>query len=83
MTSYRTSVVALCPVNDSRDVYETTIFAPFIEVESLLEATRKYADTKWYQEALTEDLAETLSARVTTRGSHSGVDTLCEADAAL
>jgi hypothetical protein len=81
-TTYRLRTWARCPVDDSVDVYDVEIEAEFLQVERILDAVAKYgagedSDEGWFQEDLTRDLAHALSAKVTTVGIHSGVETVC------
>ncbi len=71
------SVLARCPVNDSRDVYETTFrLDKLVKVETLIAQCRGFQDKKLFQEELTAILAEAFSCEVETRGMHSGVRTV-------
>ena len=74
------SVLARCPVNESRDVYETTFrLDKLVKVETLIEQCRGFQDKKLFQEELTELLAQAFGCEVETRGIHSGVKTVCVA----
>jgi len=46
-----------------------------IEVETLVEVCREYADKSIFQEVLTEELSTRFMARVTTVGKHGVVET--------
>lgn len=77
-------VAATCPVDASvLDIYEVDVETDrVLPVEDILEARDRLTLEPIYQEDLTVRLAAALGARVTTRGIHSGVATVCEADPA-
>lgn len=73
--TYRGQVQAQCPVNPS----DTDLYAFTIESESLIEVekiVKFFAENakaqKVFQEALTQQCAVTLGAKVTSVGVHSG-----------
>jgi len=79
---YEVEVRAQCPVNPA----DTDLYAFTIESESLIEVEKIVAffksnagAQKVFQEALTQQCAVTLGARVTSVGSHSGVKVTCVA----
>lgn len=74
--TYELDVRAQCPVNPS----DTDLYAFTIESESLIEVEKIVAFFKEnagkkniFQEALTQQCAVTLGARVTSIGWHSGI----------
>ena len=79
--TYSTTFVGLCPVDDTRDVYELTVVSDsMIPVESLLRAISEATVHSAYQEDITGNLAARLKgAAITTIGVHSGVRTVVTA----
>lgn len=78
MTKYRLTVTATCPVDETTDVYELTVrTSGMLEVEEILSAVKRYTAKPIFQERLTFVLAMTLQSEVTTKGTHSGVKTVC------
>lgn len=76
LNKYEVEVRAQCPVNPSdTDLYAFTIESEaLIEVEKIVEFFKAKAGAqKVFQEALTQQCAVTLGARVTSVGYHSGV----------
>jgi hypothetical protein len=75
------TITAKCPINPgTMDRYDAIIECSLmLSVERILEEIEKFRELEIYQERLTESLAETLGAKVTTTGFHSGVKTVCEA----
>jgi hypothetical protein len=70
------NVIARCPVNGSRDVYETTFcLYRLIKVEEIVEKIAKYQEEPMFQETLTEELAKTFKCGVRTKGIHGAVHT--------
>ena len=79
---YEYEVRAQCPVNPAdRDVYQFRIESrSLIEVERIVEFfAARAGDRHVFQEALTQQCAVTLGARVRSEGWHSGVKVVCEA----
>jgi hypothetical protein len=79
---YDIEVRAQCPVNPS----DTDLYQFAIESESLIEVEKIAAFFKenggkkeTFQEALTQQCAVTLGAKVTSTGWHSGIKVTCEA----
>lgn len=79
---YEVEVRAQCPVNPA----DTDLYAFTLESESLIEVEKivaffkdKAGAQKVFQEALTQQCAVTLGARVRSVGYHSGVKVTCEA----
>lgn len=80
--SYEMQVRAQCPVNPSdTDLYAVTIESEsLIEVEKIVKFFAEHAGQKnVFQEALTQQAAVTIGAKVTTVGYHSGVRVTCVA----
>jgi hypothetical protein len=79
---YEIEVRAQCPVNPSdTDLYSISIESEsLIEVEKIAEFFAKNASNKnVFQEALTQQCAVALGARVTSVGWHSGIKVTCVA----
>ena len=79
---YQLDVRAQCPVNQAdTDLYAFTIESDtIIEVERIVEFFKAKAGAqKVFQEALTQQCAVALGARVTSVGYHSGVKVTCVA----
>lgn len=79
---YRYQVRAQCPVNPAdTDLYQFVICSEsIIEVERIVEFFKRHAGRrKVFQEALTQQCAVALGARVTSSGWHSGVEVICHA----
>jgi hypothetical protein len=79
---YEVEVRAQCPVNPA----DTDLYAFTIESEALIEVEKivaffkdKAGAQRVFQEALTQQCAVTLGARVTSVGFHSGVKVTCAA----
>jgi hypothetical protein len=78
--THRLEIRAKCPANQSEDTYQLTVLVSrVLLVEDILATVEKLTQEPIYQEILTVNLAQALSAQVTTRGWHSGVQTECEA----
>ena len=80
--TYEIQVRAQCPVNPA----DTDLYSFTIESEALIEVERINAFFKdnagrknVFQEALTQQCAVTLGAKVTSVGWHSGVKVTCVA----
>lgn len=79
---YEYEVKAQCPVQATdTDRYDFLIESEsLIEVEKIVEFFRANAGNRnVFQEALTQQCAVTLGAKVTSIGWHSGVKVTCEA----
>lgn len=73
------TITASCPVDKKPDHYEAVIeCARVVKVEDILAAVERLKTKRIFQEALTQELARALGAKVTTTGFHSGVKTICE-----
>jgi len=73
------TITASCPVDGKPDHYEAVVeCVRVVKVEDILAAVQQLRDRKVFQEELTQELARTLGAKVTTTGYHSGVKTVCE-----
>ena len=73
------TITASCPVDGKPDHYEAVIeCARVVKVEDIIAAVESLRVQKIFQEELTQELARTLGAKVTTTGYHSGVKTICE-----
>lgn len=77
---YEIEVRAQCPVNPS----DTDLYTFSIESQTLIEVEKITAffasnagKEKVFQEALTQNCAVTLGAKVTSFGTHSGVKVTC------
>jgi len=79
--TYEIDVRAQCPVNPKdTDLYAFTIESDdIIEVEKIVAFFKQRRKLKIFQEALTQQCAVTLGARVTSVGVHSGVKVTCVA----
>lgn len=80
--TYEYDVRAQCPVQpNDRDLYKFTITSEsMIEVEKIVAFfTANAGKRKVFQEALTQQCAVTLGARVRSEGWHSGIKVICEA----
>jgi hypothetical protein len=74
---YSLTIRCACPVDELSDVYQSEFeSAVTIKVEDILEAVRPFESGRMFQEDLTASLARTLGCKVTTRGYHSGVETV-------
>ncbi len=73
---YDLPIVAICPVDQTTDVYEATFEsdAP-IMVEELRAAVQEWRGREEIQEVITQTLALRLGCKVTTVGVHSTVKT--------
>lgn len=68
------TIVAACPVNDGRDVYEATFrLNRLVKVEDLQVLVEDYNGTRIFQEELTQELADHMRCEVETRGMHGNV----------
>lgn len=77
MTIHRFRTTAVCPVDQSTDIYDVTVeVSGLLPVEDIHAALRS-VEQPIYQEDLTNLLATELNARVTTVGMHSGIETTC------
>jgi len=79
---YEVEVRAQCPVQrDDTDLYQFTITSEtLIEVEKIAAFFAERAGAHHvFQEALTQQCAVTLGARVRSEGWHSGIKVICEA----
>lgn len=73
------TVTASCPVDEKPDHYEAIVeCARVVKVEDILAAVERLKGQPIFQEQLTQELARSLGAKVTTTGYHSGVKTICE-----
>lgn len=73
------TITASCPVDGKPDHYEAVVeCARVVKVEDILAAVESMKAQKIFQEQLTQELARSLGAKVTTTGYHSGVKTICE-----
>ena len=73
------TITAACPVDGKPDHYDAVVKCNrVLKVEDILAAVEGMKDRKVFQEELTQELARTIGARVTTTGYHSGVKTVCE-----
>ena len=73
---YEIPVVAICPVDQSTDVYEAVFeSAAPIMVEKIRAAVQEWRSRAEIQEAITQALADAVGCKVTTIGSHSTVKT--------
>lgn len=80
LNRYEVEVRAQCPVNPAdTDLYAITIESEsLIEVEKIVAFFKDHAGAqKVFQEALTQQCAVTLGARVTSVGWHSGIKVTC------
>ncbi len=69
-------VVAICPVDNKKDVYLMTVrTSRTITVEAILTAVSSFAQEPVFQEDFTERLHRMLGCEVETVGYHSGVRT--------
>lgn len=80
--TYEIQVRAQCPVNPS----DTDLYAFTIQSETIIEVEKIAAffaanagKTNVFQEALTQQCAVTLGARVRSEGWHSGIKVVSEA----
>ena len=81
---HRLTIAAICPVDGSRDIYKVTVETrEMIDVEQILAEVAHATKQAVYQEHLTVQLAAALGTRVTTKGTHSGVRTVCVADRSM
>jgi len=79
---YEIEVRAQCPVNPTdTDLYQFTIESEtLIEVEKIASFFKANAGkNETFQEALTQQCAVTIGAKVTSIGWHSGIKVTCEA----
>jgi GTP cyclohydrolase I len=73
---YELPVVAICPVDQSTDVYEGVFVSEKpIMVERIREVVQKWRGQVGIQENITQALADDLGCTVTTTGVHSTVKT--------
>lgn len=80
--TYEYQVRAQCPVVPTdTDLYQFTIESEsLIEVETIVAFFKANAGKKeTFQEALTQQCAVTLGAKVRSEGWHSGIKVVCEA----
>ena len=81
IVTHSTDLQCICPVNDGIDYYEIEIT---LDREVMVEDIRKvlalYKDKKATQESITQNIADYLWAKVTTRGQHSEFRTTCTVD---
>ena len=71
------TITASCPVDRKPDHYEAVIeCGSVIKVEDILAAVERLKTRRIFQEQLTQELASTLGAKVTSTGYHSGVKTI-------
>jgi len=76
VATHSLTVSARCPRDGAIDVYRVSFEVDrMIEVETLVEVCREYADKSIFQEVLTEELSTRFMARVTTVGKHGVVET--------
>lgn len=73
------TIVGKCPVDGATDIYEMTVAASVvIPVETILDVVAAATTEPRYQEDLTQTIADALPATtITTKGTHSGVSTVC------
>lgn len=78
--TYSLTITCRCPVDTSvLDTYEVEVEVKrCLPVEQILEAVQELTATPAFQEDITQALSTRLGARVTSRGTHSGVRTVCE-----
>ncbi len=82
IVTYSFQLFARCPSDHEPDVYDVEVESTrTILAENLLDAARRIggSDTHLPQEEITVKLAREFAAKVTTRGSHYGVRTVCVA----
>jgi hypothetical protein len=73
---YALTIRCKCPVDERADVYQAEFESPtMIKVEDILAAVLPFETRATFQEDLTATLARQLGCKVTTKGSHSGVET--------
>lgn len=76
LVEHTLQITALCPVDESVDIYTCTVRSDrIIPVEDILAAVRPLQTEKIFQEQLTLRLHKQLRASVETLGLHSGVQT--------
>lgn len=79
LVKHHFTVTAICPVDLKPDHYEAVVECScVVKVEDILAAVEGLKGRCIFQEALTQELARLLGAKVTTAGYHSGVKTICE-----
>lgn len=82
-TTHTLSIVGICPVDDSHDIYELTVTTEdLLPVEKILAAVKMATRGAAYQEDIAVAIATELcdyTALVRMVGHHSGVKTVCEA----
>lgn len=79
LVKHHLTVTATCPVDLKPDHYEVVVECScVVKVEDILAAAERLKGRRIFQEALTQELARLLGAKVTTTGYHSGVKTICE-----
>jgi NADPH-dependent 7-cyano-7-deazaguanine reductase QueF len=73
------TITAACPVDGKPDHYEAVVeCSRVVKVEDILAVVDGLKAQRIFQEELTQELARSLGAKVTTTGYHSGVKTVCE-----
>lgn len=79
LVRHHLTISATCPVDRQPDHYEAVIeCSRVLKVEDILAAVERLKGRRIFQEALTQELARAIGAKVTTTGYHSGVKTICE-----
>jgi hypothetical protein len=80
--THELQVICRCPVDDTIDVYRTTVTAnKVVPVEAILQLAAELREgPPRYQEDVTLRLAQALKTEVTTVGVHSGVTTTVDVD---
>lgn len=75
--THELTINARCPKDDAFDHYAVTVETDrTVAVEDILKAAKDLPE-KIFQEEITQRLAEALSCKVRTVGTHSGVKTTC------
>lgn len=78
--TYEIEVLALCPADGRIDHYACSVEThSMIRAEEIRERVDAFRGEHFYQEDLTQRLADALQAQVTTTGWHYGVKTICQA----
>lgn len=75
-------VYARCPVNPNVvDRYEAVVKVRdrVLPVEKIIAVVESFQNLTVFQEDVTDRLAAMLEAEVWTRGTHSGIETICKA----
>lgn len=73
---YELPIVAICPVDQSTDVYEAVFESDEpVMVERIREVVQEWRTKAAIQESITQALADAIGCKVTTVGNHSTVKT--------